>query len=475
VSDAEVIERVAPAQRAETVRRGFDSGITMPLEWRRGQLEALDRLLAENIPAIQAAVQADLGKHPLETYLAEISAIRGEIALTLKNLKRWTRTRPAHVPLAIRPASARIQRQPLGAVLIIAPWNYPVNLLLWPMVGAIAAGNTVVAKPSELAPQTSALMARLFPKYLDTRAIALVEGAVEETTELLACRWDHIFYTGNGAVGRIVLAAAAQHLTPATLELGGKSPVWVDETADIDRAASWLAWAKYFNAGQTCVAPDYVLASPAVVPPLVAALRREITALYGEDPRQSTDFGRIVNTRHANRLAGLLGSASVAIGGQSDPAERYVAPTVLENVSLDDPVMKEEIFGPILPIVPVADADEAIGIISARDKPLALYVFTGSKSVRDAFLARTTSGSMGINTAMLQLGVPAMPFGGVGASGMGAYHGEHTVRTFSHERAVLRKYRGLNLAALGRPPYTERKQRLLRGKQGTPGTTRSGS
>ncbi|OIJ64948.1 aldehyde dehydrogenase family protein [Streptomyces mangrovisoli] len=452
-----------PTELAQTARRGFDAGITRPLEWRRQQLKQLDRMLAENAATIEEAVRADLGKHLLEAHMTEINSVRTEIALTIKNLKRWTKPRGVPVPLPLRPATGRIHRQPLGTVLVIAPWNYPVRLLLIPVAGAIAAGNAVVAKPSEVSSHTSAVLARLFPKYLDQRAVTLVEGGVEETTELLEQRWDHIFYTGNGAVGRIVMAAAVRHLTPVTLELGGKSPVYVDESADIDATAAWLAWGKLLNTGQTCVAPDYVLAPPTVVPKLVDALRREITVLYGDEPRTSPDYGRIISTRHVDRLAGLLGgTGEIVIGGESDRDEKYVAPTVLTGVSLDDPVMGEEIFGPILPIVTVSGSDEAINVINSREKPLALYLFARSAAVRDAFLARTTSGSMGINADMIQLGAPALPFGGVGESGTGAYHGEHTVRLFSHERAVLRKLRGPNLTAMGRPPFTARKERMLR-------------
>ncbi|WP_062202855.1 aldehyde dehydrogenase family protein [Demequina salsinemoris] len=449
------------AARVATIRAGFDSGITRPLSWRRAQLQAVARMLRENTAEIEAAVHSDLGKPPVEAYMTEISSVLTETKAMLKNLARWTRRR--RIPFVPTVWSAGfVQREPLGTVLIVAPWNYPVHLLLMPAVGAIAAGDAIVLKPSELAPATSAVMARLVPKYLDSRAVTVVEGGVPETTALLEERWDHVFYTGNGTVGRIVMAAAARHLTPVTLELGGKSPVWVDPSANLDEAARWLTWGKFLNTGQTCVAPDYVLTTPEVQPRLVAALCREIEAFYGPEPRTSPDYGRIVNERHVARLARLLDGASIAVGGQVDANDRYVAPTVLRDVRAIDAVMQEEIFGPLLPIVPVKDSDAAIAHVNAGEKPLAMYLFAKAKEPIEAFLARTSSGSVAINADMIQLGVDALPFGGVGESGMGGYHGEATVRLFSHERAVLRKAAGPNPAAMTFPPYTAKKERLLR-------------
>ncbi|MEQ6900423.1 aldehyde dehydrogenase family protein [Nocardioides sp. YIM 152588] len=446
------------------VRAGFASGLTRPLAWRRTQLEALDRMLVENGAAIEKAIHLDLGKHGLETFITESGTVRTEIKHALKNLDRWTKPRAVRAGLAMFPSKARIQREPLGTVLIVSPWNYPVHLLLMPLVGAIAAGNAVVLKPSELAPATSALMAEVLPTYLDERAVAVVEGAVEETTALLALPWDHIFYTGNGTVGRIVATAAARHLTPVTLELGGKSPVWVDPSADVDAAAHWLAWGKLLNTGQTCVAPDYVMTTAEVAPRLVEALGREITALYGTDIRNNPDYGRIVNQRHLDRLVGLLDGATVAFGGEHDRDDRYLAPTVLTDVTPASPAMQEEIFGPVLPVMVVAGHDAAIDHVNAGDKPLAMYLFARAGEVVDAFLARTSSGGVAVNANLIQIGVPALPFGGVGASGYGAYHGEASVRAFSHERSVLIKGRGPNLMRFAEPPFTDKKNKMLRGK-----------
>lgn len=451
----------AISERVHTARAAFASGRTRSLQWRRDQLQALLRLLEESAPAIHAAMLADLGKSDVESHLTEVFAIKSELTHTLKHLRSWTKDRRAHAPISLGTARAHIHREPLGTVLIIGPWNYPLHLLFMPLIGAIAAGNAVVLKPSELAPECSRLVAALVPRYLDPEAIQVVEGGVEQTTSLLEHPFDHIFYTGNGTVGSIVMTAAAKHLTPVTLELGGKSPVWVDGSVSPEKIAGSLAWGKFSNCGQTCVAPDYVLTTPDLAQPLAEAVARAAEHAYGEDPRTARDYGRIVNERHTRRLAGLLDSGTAVVGGTADIAERYVAPTVLVDVDPDAPVMQEEIFGPILPIVTVADHHEAIDFISARPEPLALYAYTQRAQVREDLIAGTSSGSVGFNTVMTQLGVPALPFGGVGASGTGRYHGEFSIATFSHERAVLRKTRGLDTAAMARPPYSDRMRRML--------------
>lgn len=447
----------------EELRSAFDAGITKPLAWRLTQLRALRRMLTERSAEFEDALLADLGKNPTESQIAELGFVVGEIDHALKHLRRWLRPKRVSVPGALLPARASTLLEPVGVVLVIAPWNYPVQLLLAPLVGALGAGNAVVLKPSELAPATSAAMARLIPQYLDRRAVAVVEGGVEETTDLLAQRFDHIFYTGNGRVGRIVAAAAVEHLTPVTLELGGKSPVYVDGTVDIAAAARRIAWGKFMNAGQTCVAPDYVLADRAVVPRLTDALRDAVRELYGDDPAQSPDYGRIVDDRQFSRLTGMLGAGITAIGGDHDAATRYLAPTVLVDVPGDAPAMAQEIFGPILPILPVDGLDDAIRFIRAGDKPLALYVFTSSATVRRRILTETSSGAVGFGIPAAHLAVAGLPFGGVGESGAGAYHGERSVRTFSHEKAVLSKPLAPDTMQLVYPPYTEGKDRFARG------------
>ncbi|MYZ06217.1 aldehyde dehydrogenase family protein [Streptomyces sp. SID2999] len=430
-------------QAADTVARlrgTFRTGRTKSVEWRKEQLRRLRAMLTEHGDDLAAALHADLGKSATEAYRTEIDFTVREIDHTLEHLDEWLRPEPAPVPAHLGDdATAWTQYDPLGVVLVIAPWNYPAQLLLAPVVGALASANAVVAKPSELAPATSAALAELIPAYLDTDAVAVVEGGIPETTALLAERFDHIFYTGNGTVGRVVMRAAAEHLTPVTLELGGKSPAFVDRDADLDVVADRLARGKFLNAGQTCVAPDYVLTDPETAPALEAALVRAVEGIFGADPAASPEYGRIINERHFDRLSGLLDSGRVAVGGASDRTDKYIAPTVLADVAPDAPVMQEEVFGPILPIVTVPDLDAAVDFINDRDKPLALYVFTGSDATRDRIAAETSSGGLGNGLPLAHLTVSDLPFGGVGESGMGNYHGRYSLDTFSHRKAVLNK------------------------------------
>ena len=429
-----------PADVVTRLRATFRTGRTKPVEWRTTQLLRLREMLTEKGADLAAALHADLGKSDTESYRTEIDFTVREIDHTLDHLADWLRPEPAPVPPHLgSDASARTQYDPLGVVLVIAPWNYPAQLLLAPLVGAVASGNAVVVKPSELAPATSATLARLLPAYLDTDAVAVVEGGVPETTALLAEKFDHIFYTGNGTVGRIVLRAAAEHLTPVTLELGGKSPAFVDSTADLKTVAGRLARGKFLNAGQTCVAPDYVLTDPETAAALVPLLASAVEETYGADPQQCGEYGRIVNERHFDRLTGLLGSGRTVVGGTHDRADKYIAPTVLADVDPASPVMAEEIFGPILPIVTVDDLDSALAFINDRDKPLALYVFSESAETRDRIAAETSSGGLGYGLPLAHLTVSDLPFGGVGESGMGSYHGRYSIETFSHRKAILDK------------------------------------
>jgi aldehyde dehydrogenase (NAD+) len=363
--------------------------------------------------------------------------------------------------MVVQPAKSRIYKDPLGVVLVIAPWNYPFQLAMAPVVGAIAAGNAVVLKPSEVAPATSRLMAELLPRYTDSQAVKVVEGAVAETTRLLEERFDHIFYTGNGTVGRVVMAAAAKHLTPVTLELGGKSPTIIDDDVDLELAIRRIVWGKFYNAGQTCVAPDYILCHERVRPRALELLKRTIEEFYGTDPKKSADYGRIVNERHHARLMTLMDSGRVVVGGDADASDRYIAPTVLADVSPDSPVMADEIFGPILPVLSVQDVDEAIRFVNARPKPLALYVFTKREQTRDAVLERTSSGGASVNHVWLHLANHDLPFGGVGPSGMGAYHGKATFDTFVHKKSVLEKTTAMDPPVLY-PPYTAQKRKILK-------------
>lgn len=451
-----------PAELVARLRHGFAAGTTRPLVWRREQLVNLRRLLTEHEDRLAAALRADLGTSPIETYLTEIAFCLGEIDHTLKHLESWAEPERVKLPVSQRPGRAEIVREPLGVALVIAPWNYPVQLLVLPMAAALSAGNCVVAKPSELAPATSAELARLVPQYLDTEAVAVVEGDVEVATALLEQRWDHIFFTGSTRVGREVMRAAARHLTPVTLELGGKSPAIVDRSARIDVTARRIAWGKLLNAGQTCIAPDYVLVDAAVADELTDALVDTFRAFLGDDPSTSDDYARIVNDGHLRRLEGLLaGDHRVVIGGEIDHDQRYLAPTVLRDVDPASPVMQEEIFGPILPVLEVGSTDDAVAFVAGREKPLALYVFAEDDDAVDRVLAGTSAGGTCVNHTLVHLGVPDLPFGGVGESGTGAYHGRTGFETFSHRRSVLRKPTRPDPSVLY-PPYGRWKQKLLR-------------
>jgi aldehyde dehydrogenase (NAD+) len=443
------------------LRASFDSGRTRPLEWRRGQLQQMRAMLQEQEAALLGALAADLGKPATEAYAADVGFLYGDLDLTLKHLGKWTKPQRVPTPIVVKPARAQIIREPLGVALIIGPWNYPVQLVLAPLIGAIAAGNCAVLKPSEVAPRTSEALARNVARYLDPECIAIVEGGADETTTLLAERFDHIFYTGNGRVGRVVMEAAAKHLTPVTLELGGKTPVIVDADADLDVAARRIAWGKFLNAGQTCIAPDYALVARSVEADLVDRIGRAVTEFYGTDPKTSPDYARIVNDRHFERVVGLIGGAEVAIGGDHDAAQRYIAPTVLTDATPTIPAMQEEIFGPVLPVLPVDDVDEAVAFVNERDRPLALYVFSRRSEVARDVIARTSSGGACVNATMFHVAVPTLPFGGVGPSGMGAYHGRAGFETFSHAKSVLTRSTWID-PKLGYPPYTPLKDRLIR-------------
>ncbi len=459
-SDSPPIQLAAESAVARA-RAAFDRGLTRPAAWRIAQLQALDRLLVEGADALHEALQADLGKCATESRLTETAFLRAEIAHALKHLRRWLRPKRIGIPLSLQPARGRLVAEPLGMVLVIAPWNYPVQLLLGPLVGALAAGNAVILKPSEVSPQVSATLARLIPRYLDNEAVAVVEGGVDDTTALLRERFDHIFYTGNGAVAQVVMTAAARHLTPVTLELGGKSPLWIDGSVDMATAARRLAWAKFLNAGQTCVAPDYVLATTDVAARLVPHLRTALGELYGADIRGNPAYGRIINQRHAERLLAMIDPARCVVGGEHDIAARYIAPTVMYPVEPEDAVMQDEIFGPILPIVAVADADAAIAFIRARPKPLALYAFTSDRMLRQRFVDETSSGALVFDFAVAHLSAPDMPFGGIGASGMGAYHGESSFSAFSHFKPVMSKPLWPDTLRLIFPPYGKTVERVI--------------
>ena len=461
-SDATSLES-AYGELVDNVRAVFRSGRTRPAEWRRGQLEALLALLTEHEAELVEAIQSDLGRPVAEAFVADIGHARLQIKHVLKHFESWMKPKRMSAGFLSQPASAEQIHEPLGVCLIIAPWNYPIQLLVEPMAAAIAAGNAVVVKPSELAPACAAVMARLIPHYLDDEAVVVVEGAVAETTALLSIPFDHIFFTGSTNVGKVVMSAAAKHLTPVVLELGGKSPTIVAADADLEVAARRIAWAKCLNTGQTCIAPDYVLVEASVAEELVQRIADALERYYTATPSSSPDLGRIINHHHFDRLVGLADTAggTLICGGTHDRESKFFAPTVIINPDLDSPLMQEEIFGPILPVISVPDVDAAIEMVNDRPKPLALYVFSKSPETADRVLERTSSGGACVNHLMMHLVPEGLPFGGVGPSGMGSYHGRSGFDAFSHHKSVLRKSTRPDPTMLY-PPFSSAKVRLLK-------------
>ncbi|KAM6134147.1 aldehyde dehydrogenase family 3 member B1-like [Phoenicopterus ruber ruber] len=440
------------------LRAAWLSGKTRPMEYRVAQLEALGRFLDEKKQDILEATALDMGKPAFEAYFIEILLCKNELNNALNNLSCWMRDEYVEKNLATQLDSAFIRKDPYGVVLIIASWSYPIYLLLAPLIGAIAAGNCAVIKPSEIAKNTERLLAEALPSYLDKDCFAVVTAGAQETTRLLENKFDYIFYTGSPSMGRMVMAAAAEHLTPLTLQLGGKNPCYVSDTSDVQNVARRVAWGRFFNAGQNPIAPDYVLCSVEMQEKLLPALREAITEFFGCNPQQSPDFGRIVGDEQFRRVQALLCSGRVAIGGQTDEKERYIAPTVLADVQPSDPIMQEEIFGPILPIVVVANMDEAIDFINARPQPLAIYAFSYDSKVVNQVLERTSSGGFCGNDTLTHATLTSLPFGGIGNSGFGKYHGKFTFDTFTHRRGCLHRNMGLEAFNAPRyPPYTQQK------------------
>jgi aldehyde dehydrogenase (NAD+) len=442
-----------------SLRAVFARGRTRGIDWRLRQLRAIEQLLDESEDDIAAALAQDLGRHRAEAWLGDIASSKGEAVFARKHLGKWMKRRRRRLPFNQLPGSAWVQYEPLGVVLIIAPWNYPVYLALGPLVAAVAAGNCAVVKPSELTPATSALLARLIPQYLDADAVAVVEGAAETTQQLLSLGFDHVLFTGGTGIGSKVMAGAAATLSPVTLELGGKSPVIVTSDADLEVTARRIAFGRLLNSGQTCVAPDYVLVEKPVQDKLVRLIVKAVTKFGG-----GTVTGmRIINERQFDRLVGYLEATkgTVAVGGRSDRDTLTIEPTVLVDPDPDEPAMTDEIFGPILPVIAVDSVDEAIEFANARPKPLALYVFSGSKETSRRIIDLVPAGGAVVNHVAMHLLVPQLPFGGVGASGMGDYHGEWGFQTMSHRKAVLAKTTRPDLKLLY-PPYTDRGLKIMR-------------
>ncbi|XP_054564140.1 LOW QUALITY PROTEIN: aldehyde dehydrogenase family 3 member A2-like [Eptesicus fuscus] len=407
-------------QEFESVERisapggGRDRSRSRPLRFWLQQLEALRRMVQERERDILAAIASDLSKSELNAYSQEAITILGEVDLVLEQLPEWITAKPAKRNLLTMMDEAYVQPEPLGVVLIIGAWNYPFALTMQPLTGAIAAGNAVIIKPSEVSENTVNILAKLLPQYLDQDLYVVINGGVEETTQLLKQRFDHILYTGSTAVGKIVMAAAAKHLTPVTLELGGKSPCYIDTDCDLDIACRRIAWGKYMNCGQTCIAPDYILCEPSLQGQIVQKIKETVKEFYGENIKESPDYERIVNLRHFKRLLSLLEGQKIAFGGEPDEATGYIAPTELTDVDPETRVMREEIFGPILPIVPVKNADEAIKFINDREKPLAFYVFSHNNKLVWQMMDCTSSGGVTVNDVIMHFMLSSLPFGGVG-------------------------------------------------------------
>ncbi|XP_028399855.1 aldehyde dehydrogenase, dimeric NADP-preferring-like [Dendronephthya gigantea] len=434
----------------------FRSGKTRPIEFRKQQLQRLHDLLTENKDDLIRVLREDLRKPTTEAILAEIQYTLNEVCEAMNELDDWVA--PEYVPKNLINKMNTIYNiyEPLGVSLIIGAWNYPVQLILAPFICAIAAGNCALLKPSELSENTAELIESLVSKYMDRDCYAVMQGGVKETTEILKCRFDHVFYTGSTVVGKIVARAGVEHLSKITLELGGKSPCYVSKDSDIRLASRRIIWGKFSNAGQTCIAPDYVLCHPSVQDELIKQMRETIQEFFGEEPKESSDFGRIINSRHFDRLQKLMSSGRTVIGGNVVEEEKYIAPTVMVDVSQSDPIMQEEIFGPLLPVINVEDTDQAIDFINGREKPLALYVFAKDQQTMDKFVAETSSGGFCGNDTLIYFSAEHLPFGGVGHSGTGAYHGKIGFEEFSHKKAVyVTKQAMESVNTLRYPPYND--------------------
>ena len=436
----------------EAQRTFFRRGITREIGFRVQQLSTLRGVIVQREGDILQALKQDLGRPPAEGYTSEIAIVLHEIDFALKNVASWAKPRKVRTPLLLLPGSSWIYSEPYGCVLVVAPWNYPFQLAISPVIGALAAGNCAVVKPSETAPHSSRLIAEMIGSAFDPSYLAVVEGGVEETKALLEQRFDYIFFTGGTRVGKIVMAAAARHLTPVTLELGGKNPCIVDAGADLDKAARRIAWGKFVNAGQTCIAPDFVLAEESIKPELLMRLAAAIESFYGAEPQASPDFGRIVNDHHFQRLLALMGDGNIVAGGKTDAAQRYIAPTIIEGISWDHAIMQEEIFGPILPVLNFDDLETVMAALEVRPKPLALYFFSEDRERQEQVLRRLSSGGACINDTVAQVLNLRLPFGGVGDSGMGSYHGRAGFETFSHGKSVVKRSTWAD-PSIKYPPY----------------------
>ena len=448
----------------EAQKQFFETGRTRDLAFRICQLQLLADAMRKNETVLEEALKKDLGKSAFESYATEIGFVLADIRYTIQNLQKWSAPKRVRTPLYLFPGKSKIQKEPYGSVLILGPYNYPVQLLAEPLVGAIAAGNCAVLKPSELTPHVSEAMYQIVHSTFKEEYIACVEGGVEVNQELLSQKFDYIFVTGSERVGRIVMKAAAENLTPVTLELGGKSPVIIEKTANIKEAARRIAWGKLMNAGQTCVAPDYVLVDESRKQQFLTEMKTAFSHLYGKEIKKNPDFGRIVNERHMERLQKILEQDAKYLfcGGEADTLQRYIEPAILDlGKDQNAASMQEELFGPILPVLSYHKLEDAVRFVNKRAKPLALYLFTKKRSAEKFVLERVSSGGVCVNDTISHLINPDLPFGGVGASGMGQYHGKYSFDTFTHEKSVFYKPADWNLPVCY-PPFTKGKMNLVK-------------
>ncbi|MDR1794359.1 MAG: aldehyde dehydrogenase [Erysipelotrichaceae bacterium] len=422
-------------------RAYFQSGVTRDYHFRLNQLDTLKRIILKHEERIAEALKTDLNKSFFEAYETEIGIVLMEISHAQKHLKKWMKPQKVKTPFASFPGQSRIYHDPYGVVLIMSPWNYPFLLTISPLVGAIAAGNCAILKPGSYSEATARIMDELIREAFDPRYISVVLGGRAVNTDLLQQQFDCIFFTGSVNVGKTVMSAAARYLTPVILELGGKSPCIVDETADLDLAAKRIAWGKCINSGQTCIAPDYLLVQEKVKDKLLEKLKQTLTSFWGQEPQNHPDYPKIINPAHFERLAQLLKSGKIYCGGQCNLKDLKIAPTLLDAVDWDSPVMQEEIFGPILPVLSFSTLKEVSDLLQEKPKPLALYLFTSSKENEQFIMNHVSFGGGGVNETLMHMVTPYLPFGGVGNSGMGHYHGKYSFEAFSHQKSVLKKWR----------------------------------
>ncbi|WP_372756586.1 aldehyde dehydrogenase [Mariniflexile sp.] len=417
----------------------FKSQKTKDIAFRLNYLKTLKSEILAKEQIIYDALYKDFRKSEFEAFVSEYGLVISQLNLAIKNLKNWSKPKRVRSSIITFPSSDYIFKEPYGTVLIIAPWNYPFLLALEPLIMAIAAGNTIVLKPSELTKNTSKVITELIEKVFPKDYVISIQGGIETSTELLAQRWDYIFFTGSVSVGKIVAQAAAKHLTPVTLELGGKSPCIIDDTTDLKLTAKRIAWGKFFNAGQTCIAPDYIIIKAEVKQNFITLLKTEITKAYGENPKSSPDFPRIINTNNTSRLLNMLKDVNVVFGGDYDETENYLSPTLIDEPSLESNVMQEEIFGPLLPIISYTTEKDIEKIIWNYDKPLSLYIFSNNKNFVNQLLKKYSFGGGVKNDTLIHFSNHRLPFGGVGSSGIGAYHGKHGFDAFSHTKSIIKR------------------------------------